>query len=70
MQMRTWISATCGQVLVALPLPKDECCLMKKHSRISERVRSTGGRGIISAIVNLDIPLVMGNRLKKMSKPI
>ena len=67
MQTRTWTAATCWQLLVALPLPKDECCLMEKH-RGSQNVSGVQeDEEIIPAIANLDIPLVMGNRLKKTS---
>ena len=64
MQIRTWIAATCWQLLIALQLPKDDCCLM--GYRTLEDLKNVSevqvDEKIIPAIADLDIPLVLGCR--------
>ena len=66
---RTWVAATCWRVLSALHsrgmIALHGYSTLKVLENVSE---AQVDEKIISAIANLDIPLVMGNRLKKVSK--
>ena len=70
--MRTWLATTCWRLLVALQLPKDDCCLM--GCRILEDLEIVSKKQvdekIIPAIVDLDVPLVTSSRLRKAIKAI
>ena len=61
--MRTWVAATCWQLLIALQPPRDDCCLMR-YSALED------GREDIPVIADVDIPLVMSSQLKELSKSI
>ena len=71
-QMRTWLATTCWRLLVALQLPRDDCCLM--GCRILEDLEIVSeeqvDEKIIPAIADLDVPLVTSSRLKKAIKAI
>ena len=70
--MRTWLAATCWRLLIALQLPRDDCCLMRYRTledleNVSE---AQVDEKIIPAITDLDVPLVISSRLKKLIKAI
>ena len=71
-QMRTWLATTCWRLLVALQPPRDDCCL--RGCRTLEDLENVSeaqvDEKIIPAIADLDVPLVMGSRLKKLIQAI
>ena len=71
-QMRTWLAATCWRLLVALQLPRDDCCLMgcRTLEDLENVSEAQVDEKIIPAITDLDVPLVINSRLKKLTKAI
>ena len=71
-QMRTWLAATCGRMLVALQLPRDDCCLMgcRTLEDLENVSEAQVDEKIIPAIADLGVPLVTSSRLKRLSKAI
>ena len=70
--MRTWLAATYWRLLIALQLPRDDCCLMgyralEDPENVSEAQLN---EKIIPAITDLDVPLVTSSRPKKLIKAI
>ena len=69
--MRTWLAATYWRLLIALQLPRDDCCLMGYRAlEDPENVSEAQVNEIIPAITDLDVPLVISSRLKKLIKTI
>ena len=71
-QMRTWLAATCGRMLVALQLPRDDCCLMgcRTLEDLENVSEAQVDEKIIPAIADLGVPLVTSSRLKRLIKAI
>ena len=69
-QMRTWSAATCWRMLVALQLPRDDCCLMgcRTLEDLENVSEAQVDEKIIPAIADLGVPLVTSSRLKKLIK--
>ena len=69
-QMRTWLAATCWRMLVALQLPRDNCCLMGCRTlEVLENVSEAQvDEESIPAIADLGVPLVTKQQTKKLFK--
>ena len=67
-QMRTWLATTCWRLMVALQLPRDDCCLRgcKTLEDLENVSEAQVNEKIMPAIADLDVPLVTSSRLKRI----
>ena len=64
-QRKTWAAAACWQLLIALQFPRDECFFMGRRTPRDLETLTEADEKIIPDITGLDVPLVMGNRLRE-----